>query len=310
MKLKKFGLFCTLTFGIFFLTIVNVKLNNTSFIEAYNKNINFEVTAESCVVMDANNNEILYQNNPHKKLLPASITKILTCITALELYSINDYVHITFDMINTIGSKIYLNVDDYILVEDLLYGLMLNSGNDAAKALSLYYSGKEEDFITQMNKTAKKAGMKNSVFYNPSGLDNKTENITTAYDMALLTSYSLKNNNFLKFFGAKKYYTKLEDRTLYYYHKHKLVQKYDFVLGGKTGYTEKAGRTLVTVFEDNNNKIIVVTFNSHNDWQIQVNFGRHFLYNKNDGFTTIISKIALFTPYKPSCERSKVIKDD
>ena len=97
------------------------------------------------------------------------------------------------------------------------------------------YSKIEEDFIKQMNKLAKKIGMVNSVFKNPSGLDNETSNITTAYDMAILTSYSLNNDNFIKFFSTKKYYTKFDDRTLYYHHKHRLVQNYDFVLGGKTG---------------------------------------------------------------------------
>lgn len=310
MRLRKFGLITTITFGIILLTIIRVKLKNDTYIEVYNKNINFNVDAESCVVMDANNNEILYQNNPHKKLLPASITKILTCITALELYPIDDYVYIDYDMINTIGSRIYLKIGDYIKVEDLLYGLMLNSGNDAAKALALHYSKIEEDFIKQMNKLAKKIGMVNSVFKNSSGLDNETSNITTAYDMAILTSYSLNNDNFIKFFGTKKYYTKLDDRTLYYHHKHRLVQNYDFVLGGKTGYTERAGRTLVTVFEEGDKKIIVVTFNSHNDWQIHLNFGRHFLYGKNDDFIDTISNIVMFKLCKPFCERLKVVKDD
>ena len=310
MRLKGFNLICTITFSIIFLFIVNLKLNNSNTIEVYNKNIDFYVDAESCIVMDGYTNEILYQNNPNKKLLPASITKILTCITALELYPLDEYVLITNEMINTIGSRIYLNIGDYIKVEDLLYGLMLNSGNDAAKALALHYSNDEIDFIKQMNKIANKIKMRNSVFNNPSGLDNKNNNITTAYDMALLTSYALKNKNFTKIFGAKKHQVTLNDRKLYFYHKHKLVQNYDFVSGGKTGYTEKAGRTLVTVFEGNNKRIIVVTFNSHNDCQIHINFGRHFIEDKNDSFQSEISYLPAFMSYKPFCERLKVIKDD
>ena len=287
-----------------------LELNKEEIIEAISKDINFNVDAESCIVYDPDNNDILYQNNCNKKLPPASITKILTCITALELFSLDEYVYITYDMVNTIGSSIYLHEGDYIKVEDLLYGLMLNSGNDAAKALALHYSNNESDFIFKMNQVANKIGMNNSSFYNASGLDNQSCNLTTAYDMALLTTYAIKNDNFVKIFGCHKYRSILTDRTLYFNNKHKLVRNYDFVLGGKTGYTEKAGRTLVTVFKTNNRSIIVVTFNSHNDWQIHLNFGRHFLGDKNDGFGLSMVRNVVFTPYKPFCERLKVRKDD
>lgn len=250
--------------------IISSKIKEEEYSNVFNK-LDFNIDAESCIVMNSNN-EIIYAKNEHKKLLPASITKILTCILAIELFPLDSYIYVTYDMINTIGSKIYLKVGDFIKVEDLLYGLMLSSGNDAARVLELSLTNNSYDFVYLMNKLCKKIGMKNSYFNNASGLDNETTNYTTAYDMAILTNYAIKNKDFCKIFGAKKHTCKLEDRELYFRHKHRLVHSVKNILGGKTGYTERAGRTLVTSFYSDNDTLTVVTFNSHNDWQIHTKF--------------------------------------
>lgn len=310
MKLRGFNLVCTIIFSIVFLFVISIKMNKDKIEAPVSGQINFDVSAESCIVYDPDEKEILYQNNIHKKLLPASITKILTCITALEVYPLDDYVYITNDIANTVGSKIYLKPGDYIKIEDLLYGLMLCSGNDAAVAISTHLSGEEEDFIFMMNKICDKVGMKNSSFYNSSGLDEKTLNYTTAYDMALLTSYAINNSSFLKIFGCTKHIVELPDRKLYFNHKHKLVKYYDYAIGGKTGYTEKAGRTLVTLFEKDDQRIIVVTFNSHNDWNIHLNFADYFL-DKKRTFLDIYITSFISIPHKiPFLERLKVGLDD
>lgn len=192
--------------------------------------------SESSIVLDKNTKRILYENNIHKKMLPASTTKILTCITALENYNLDDLILVTKDMLNVDGSSIYLEIGDVISVKDLLYGLMLCSGNDAASALSFHYSGNPNDFIYLMNQVAKKINMKNSIFENPHGLDSTSKNITTVYDMALLMSYALENETFREIAKTKSYNPKIASgKQMYFTNKHRLIKSETNVTGGKTG---------------------------------------------------------------------------
>ena len=214
-------------------------------------------TSKSCVVMDVNTEEVLFDyfaNTPH---LPASITKLLTLYVCLQLYKLDDYVIITKEMINVEGSRIYLEEGDCLSVEMLLYGMMLCSGNDAALALALHYDNNLEDFMMIMNDTAKLIGMKNSYFNNPHGLDSENENYVTAYDMGLLVCKGMKNESF------------------YFHNKHRLLFNSSNAIGGKTGYTKKAGRTLVTVFEEDNNQVVVVTLDAYSDWELHKNLSSY-----------------------------------
>lgn len=307
MRKKSLIFLSLIAYVLLIISVIKVKTYkyDNSIYTLNEKSINFLIDATSSVVLNANTMEILYQNNSHSKLLPASITKILTCITALETYQLDDYVYITSEMIDTIGSKIYLMPGDYVKIEDLLLGLMLNSGNDAAKVLAMNLSGNEKDFIALMNKLARKIGMKNSIFNNSSGLDNDTVNYTTAYDMAILTAYAIKNREFRRIFGTKSKVVELENHFLYLHHKHKLVQHYDYVVGGKTGYTERAGRTLVTVYNKNGTDLIVVTLDAHNDWQIHQNFYNYFLNEKKES-----TKLLVNYSIKPLSERLRGKIDD
>ncbi len=288
------------------ISIIRVKVYTSNDINIVNTNNLNVVDADACIFMNCSNFEILYQKNINQALLPASITKILTCLTVLDFFNIEEYVLITKEMINCEGSKIYLEVNDFIKVEDLLYGLMLNSGNDAAKALSLSLTNNEQDFIYLMNKLAKKVNMSNSIFNNPSGLDDENENYTTALDMAKLVTYGIKNKKFLEIISTKNKIVKLENHTLYYHHKHKLVQTYDYVIGGKTGYTKKAGRTLVTLYQYKDEYYVVVTFNCPNDWQVHQYF-YNSLFTKNKRFTSYFDEISVIKPFS---ERLKGKKDD
>ena len=120
-----------------------------------------------------------------------------------------------------------------------------------------------------MNELVKKYNLKNTIFNNPSGLDEDTKNYSTCYDLAILTSIALENETFSKIFKTKKYSCTLPNgKNLYFYNKHKLLQTDDSVIGGKTGYTKKAGRTLITVFNKNNEILIVVTMDAYNDWNL------------------------------------------
>lgn len=229
---------------------------------------NIYVDAESYVVMDATTHRVLDGRNIHSKMLPASITKILTCITVLNNFSIDDLILITQEMTNIDGSRIYLEVGDVVTVEDLLYGLMLSSGNDASIALALGLTGSIDNFTYLMNEQCKIIGMKNSTFENPNGLDEETKNYTTAYDMGLLMSYCLQNPTFRKITSTKEYKTTIiSGKNMYFHNKHKLIQNNSLVTGGKTGYTKKAGRTLVSSFKKDTFEIVICTMNSSNDWE-------------------------------------------
>jgi D-alanyl-D-alanine carboxypeptidase len=144
---------------------------------------------------------------------------------------------------------------------------MLRSGNDAALAIAHYVGGSVDDFVKLMNEKANKIGMKNTTFNNPSGLDEKKGNYSTAYDMAILTSYAMKNEEYRKIVGTKKYRVETNKNVYSWTNKNKLLSSYKYTTGGKTGYTKIAKRTLVTTASKNNLNLVVVTLNDGNDWQ-------------------------------------------
>ena len=156
-------------------------------------------TASSYVLMDLDSGRVLSEKNMHSQKLIASITKIMTCIIAIENEDINSLVTVDESINKSYGSGIYISVGEQIKLIDLLYGLMLRSGNDAAIMISTYVSKTEENFVKLMNKKANEIGMKNTIFYNSSGLDNNTRgNLSTAYDMALITRYAMQNETYRK----------------------------------------------------------------------------------------------------------------
>ena len=223
-------------------------------------------TASSYVLMDMDSGRVLKSKDKDTPRLIASITKIMTCILALENKNIEDIVIVDDSINKSYGSGIYISVGEKISLLDLLYGLMLRSGNDAAIMISTYVSGSEEEFVKLMNQKAKEIGMKNTIFYNSSGLDNTTRgNLSTAYDMALLTRYAMQNEQYRNIVKTKEYTVKTNLKTYVWHNKNKLLQ-YDYITGGKTGYTEKAKRTLVSTASKNNLNLIVVTIKDSDDW--------------------------------------------
>ena len=164
------------------------------------------LSASSSIVMDLNSGRILHENNINDQRLIASITKIMTCIVTIETADLNEEIEVGEEILKTYGSAIYIEVGEKLTLKDLLYGLMLRSGNDAAVVIAKNVAGSMENFALLMNEMANKIGMKNSYFYNAHGLeeDNDTGNLSTAYDMALLTKYAMKNKTFREIFGTKK----------------------------------------------------------------------------------------------------------
>jgi len=225
------------------------------------------ISASSFIVMDMDSNRILYGSNLHKKRSVASISKIMTCILAIENGDLNKEIIIGDEIKGAYGSGIYIKRGEIVTLENLLYGLMLRSGNDAALAIAHNISNNTLDFVKLMNDKAVSLGMNDTVFNNPSGLDDNGGNISSAYDMAILTSYAMKNDTYRKIVGTKKYVLKTNMNTYIWYNKNKLLHMADFITGGKTGFTEIAKRTLVTTASKDNLNIVVVTLNDGNDFK-------------------------------------------
>ena len=216
------------------------------------------VYASPTIVMDVDSGRILYENNSHSKSLIASTTKIMTCIIVLENSNINTTITVGDEVLDMVGTNIYIEVGEKLVIKDLLYGLMLRSGNDAAETLAYNTLGYEE-FINKMNLKAKEIGMKDTIFSNPHGLDDKTNNYSTAYDMSLLSRYAYKNKLYRKIINTKKYTTKSNLKSYIWYNRMTLLNKYKKCIGGKNGYTPKAGKSLVSYAKNNNLTLSVVS---------------------------------------------------
>lgn len=249
------------------------------------------LSAKSYIVMDMDTNRVIMGSNYNSPMLIASTSKIMTCIIALEKGKLDKKVEVTKDVLKITGSSIYLDIKEKIKLRDLLYGMMLRSGNDASVMIALEISGSMDSFSKLMNEYASKIGMKNSVFYNSHGLEEPSGlgNMSTSYDMALLMSYAMKNKEFRKIVSTRVYKSKSDIKSYEWYNKNKLL-KYDYITGGKTGYTTKSRRTLVSSANINNMNIVVVTLNDPNDWidhkniydNIKNNYQKVRVLDKND----------------------------
>lgn len=238
--------------AVLFLSIINVNASTD--------------TAHEYILMDMTTGRVLEGKNYNTPMLIASITKIMTCTLAIESGKLDETVTVD-DVINdAYGSGIYIEVGEELTLRDLLYGLMLRSGNDAALMVAKYVSGSVDNFVKSMNEKASEIGMTNTTFVNPSGLDNDDSgNYSTAYDMALLTKYAMQYEEYRSIVSTKSYTLKTNKKTYIWKNKNKLLN-YDYITGGKTGYTEKAKRTLVSTASKNNIDLIVVTIKDSDDW--------------------------------------------
>lgn len=224
-------------------------------------------TSTSSVVLDIDSKRILYEKNKDEKRLIASITKIMTAVVAIENKNLDDVVTIGEEVLPMYGSNIYIEVGERMTLRDLLYGLLLRSGNDAAVAIATYVGGTEENFVKMMNAKAQELGMKNTIFNNSHGLDEETQNYSTAYDMALLSSYANTFMEYCEITGTKKWTVSNDTKSYIWYNRNKLLSLYKYATGGKTGYTPKAGRTLVTTANKDNLNLTVVTLNDGNEYE-------------------------------------------
>jgi len=220
------------------------------------------VSARSACVLDAVTGRTLYEKNPNEQSLIASTTKIMTALIICEQCNVLDRMRIPKEAVGIEGSSMYLREGEVLTLQELLYGLMLRSGNDAAVALAIYGGGTVEGFAGMMNDKARNLGLRGTHFVNPNGLD-APGHYSTARDMAVLAAYAMENPIFAKTVSTKS--VKIGER--YLTNHNKLLWQVEGADGVKTGYTKAAGRILVSSATREDRRIIAVTMNDPDDWR-------------------------------------------
>ena len=237
---------------------LDVSTEINSFTDAYTEAIKEpDVNSRACVVIDRKTNSVLFGKNENSKKKMASTTKIMTATIIIEKCNLTDTIEISKKAAGTGGSRLGLKTGDKITVLDLLYGLMLRSGNDAAVALAEYAGGDINGFAELMNAKALELGLTNTHFETPHGLDSN-EHYTTAYELALLSNYALNNPTFAKIVGTKNYTITINGSPKDLSNTNELLGNMEGVYGIKTGFTNGANRCLVTACKKNNMDIICV----------------------------------------------------
>ncbi len=222
---------------------------------------------DSIIVKDLSRNKTIYAKDENQLLRPASLTKIMTCMLAIESGKMNKVVTITKPMINVEPTKLGLKVGDKVRLKDLVHAALIKSANDAASAIAYYLgNNKQERFISMMNSKAKKLGMRNTNFQNPCGFDDKKHK-STAKDLIKLAEYAIKNKTFNSIVKRNYYaFRTMNNKKFVVYTSNKLQRQNKNVVGLKTGYTSGAGACLIARAKKNNKDILFVMLNANNRW--------------------------------------------
>jgi D-alanyl-D-alanine carboxypeptidase (penicillin-binding protein 5/6) len=233
----------------------------------FEESMPIDISARSAVVCDAFSGDVIYSKNPDEKLPMASTTKIMTALVVIENCDLSQKVEISDDSVGIEGSSIYLSKGEILTVGELLYGLLLESGNDAAHALALHTGKTAEGFCDMMNKKASELSLSSTNFENPHGLSAENH-YTTARELAAITSAAMKNDTFRKIVSTEKYHIPEREncRERYFSNHNRLLKSMDDCIGVKTGYTKNSGRCLVSATDDGTSTFVVVTLNDRNDF--------------------------------------------
>ncbi len=225
------------------------------------------VSAKAAVVLNGDNGEVIYQKNADEKLSMASTTKIMTGLLLCEYGNFDREITVTAEMLKVEGSSMGLLAGDRVTLHDLLYGLMLASGNDAANVIAYVLCGSLEGFVEMMNEKAAELGLNNTHFATPSGLDAE-DHYTTALELGKLAVFAMQNEEFANVVSSEKatlnYGNPPYRRTLTNHNK--LLNMYDDAVGIKTGFTKKSGRCLVSAAKRDGKFLVAVTLNAPDDW--------------------------------------------
>ncbi len=241
-----------------------------------------EASSQSEIAMELSTGTVLTESNADERLPMASTTKILTAIIIIEDCNLEEEITVPESAVGAEGSSIYLKKGERISIKDLLYGLMMRSGNDSAAALAIHHSGSIENFAEVMNERAKKIGAENSNFKNPSGLPDN-EHYTTARDLCKIACHAMKNQTFKEVVSTLNYNGKFRS----FVNKNKMLRIYEGANGVKTGYTLKAGRCLVSSAERQGMDVVCVVLNCHEMYErscaiLDSCFDNYKLLNLND----------------------------
>ncbi len=260
ISLSRKNVFVTLL--IFFLCFAFLFFGLTNTYHLTASAIDFYTSAKGCAVIETSTKRKLYAVNENTKLPMASTTKIMTAITALEnCDDLDEKFEISPKAVGIPGTSLYLHQGDVYSTRDLLYALMLISGNDASVAIAEHVAGSTSEFVTMMNDLARKIGAENSHFANTHGLD-ADGHYTTAYDLALITAYALENDTFREIVSTKNIkITNGDGENRYLKNKNKLLSTLDGCIGVKTGFTDDAGRCLVSAIEKDGMRVVCVVLN-------------------------------------------------
>lgn len=227
----------------------------------------YALSAKSAVLIEAQTGRVLMEQDAYTRRPMASTTKIMTALIALEKGNLSDMVTVSYAAQSVEGSSIWLKAGEKLTLENLLYGLMLNSGNDAATAIAEHIGGSVPKFVEMMNEKVREMGLKNTSFDNPHGLDSD-KHYTTAYDLAQITREAMKNPKFAEIVATKTKKIPRDDmewgRSLKNHNR--LLFSYEGANGVKTGFTKISGRTLVSAAKRNGIQLIAVTLNASDDW--------------------------------------------
>ena len=251
-----------------FLIITIILSTPLSTISASSQNSSIlTVSAKAACLVDSDSGKLIYGKNEGLRMPMASTTKIMTAIIAIESgVPLDTVITVPRESVGIEGSSIYLSEGEHISLRALIYGLLLCSANDAAVAIAIYLYGSEEAFVSEMNKKAKELSLTNTHFTNPHGLDND-EHYTTAYELAKIMAYCVKNDTFLVISGTQRKVFPRDDGTTRVMINHNRLLREDCgVISGKTGFTKRSGRCLVTFSKSSGLSLICVTLSAPNDW--------------------------------------------
>lgn len=281
---------------------------------------NLAASAHSACMLDVSTNQILYEKNAREKMSMASTTKIMTALLAVESGRLDELVTVPPEAPYVEGSSLYLKAGEQIYLSDLATGMMLNSGNDAAYTIAVFLGGNIEQFARQMTEKAHEIGAVDTTFKNPHGLSEQGHE-TTAYDLALISSYAMKNETFRKIVSQKSQKGSIypDVRDLYFQNHNKLLSLYEYAIGVKTGFTKEAGRCLVGAADKEGLSVVTVTLGAPDDWNDHIrmfryafeHYERQCLVSAGTYFKTVsvqngeLSRLRLFTQEDLFCTVKK-----